>query len=324
MPLSGPASYVPTISEFRSFWQVVDGSSGTPLLITDPRNPTGPRLGVAVMTTLYEALDAHAAEVSDCETELDYRQMRLAEARREAVAAAQEFQRKVRADGRLQHLARRLTTLPAATYGEGPFMKGMNAVRLRWKTAESLLGAPFPLTSGETHAGFRTRVAALDAAFEAAEEADLLWALARMRRDETQALARAVLASFRTAMEGEFLPEDPLLVSLPRIYPLAGHTPDAVALHAAWEAENSRAKLTWPASADADLSHYEVRASHHARRYSTEDERVLGRVEKGAAREFFTTDGLAAPGATGRYKVYVVLTTGNERGSAEAAVTRPG
>lgn len=219
MPLSGSESYIPTLSEFRSYWEAVDGVAGTPLFITDPQNPAGPRLGVAVMETLHDALIAHAGEVSDCEAEVDLTQARLAEARRDAVAAAQEFQRKVRADGRLKDLARRLTAVPAATYGEGPFMKGMNAVRLRWKTAESLLGAPFPLTSGETHAGFRTRVAALDAAFEAAEEADLLWALARMRRDETQALVRAVLASLRAAVEGEFLPEDPLLVSLPRIYP---------------------------------------------------------------------------------------------------------
>lgn len=28
MPLSGPASYVPTISEFRAFWQAVDGVAG--------------------------------------------------------------------------------------------------------------------------------------------------------------------------------------------------------------------------------------------------------------------------------------------------------
>jgi hypothetical protein len=36
-----------------------------------------------------------------------------------------------------------------------------------------------------------------------------------------------------------------------------------------------------------------------------------------------TNEGLGSPGATMRYKVYVVLNTSNERGSNAVAVSRP-
>ena len=88
MALSGSESYIPTLSEFRAYWEAVDGVAGTPLLITDPQNPTGPRLGVAVMGTLYDALIADAGEVSDGEAEVALMQSRLAEARRESAGAA--------------------------------------------------------------------------------------------------------------------------------------------------------------------------------------------------------------------------------------------
>ena len=42
-----------------------------------------------------------------------------------------------------------------------------------------------------------------------------------------------------------------------------------------------------------------------------------------AAREFSTDFALATPGVVAGFKVYVVLTTGNERGSDPVYVTRP-
>ena len=38
--------------------------------------------------------------------------------------------------------------------------------------------------------------------------------------------------------------------------------------------------------------------------------------------EFLTHDGLPTPGATGLYRIYVILTTGNEKGSNTVAITR--
>ena len=50
---------------------------------------------------------------------------------------------------------------------------------------------------------------------------------------------------------------------------------------------------------------------------------VIGNTDSSAAREFFTDAGLAAVGDTATFKVYVITTTGNEKGSNTLVVTRP-
>ncbi len=81
--------------------------------------------------------------------------------------------------------------------------------------------------------------------------------------------------------------------------------------------------MTWGASSEAALQQYEVRGVP-GDNYTTDDEAVLATVLPTAAREFSTTFALSGPGLTAGFKVYVVLTTGNERGSEAKYVTRPG
>ncbi len=49
----------------------------------------------------------------------------------------------------------------------------------------------------------------------------------------------------------------------------------------------------------------------------------MASVAKDAPREVLTLHGLGTPGSTALFRVYVVLTTGNERGSGTVAITRP-
>jgi len=324
MPLSGPTSYSSTLRGFQNHWETVNSEPDAPLDISDPRNPAGPRLGIAILATLMGELETHTLAIADHNALGDVADADLAESKRSALDASQEFGRKVRGEGRLRHLAPRLPALPTITDGEGPFMNAMTSVRQRWKTAEALLAAPFLLGSGENHTTFSTRLATLATKFEASDDADIDASVSRQRREEVQGRAREILSSYRAAVEARFAPDHPLVLSLPNIYPTPGHTPDAVALTATWDAATSQAILTWPASTDADLSHYEIRANHTGTAYSAEDERLLARIEKDAPRELRTTDGLTQPGKTAHFRIYVVLTTGNERGSETAEVKRPG
>lgn len=57
--------------------------------------------------------------------------------------------------------------------------------------------------------------------------------------------------------------------------------------------------------------------------YSDEDAVVIATNLPGATREFITPFGLNQPGARIAMKVYVILTTGNEAGSAAMFVQRP-
>ena len=323
MALSGPTSYTSTLRGFQNHWETVNSEPGTPLDISDPRNPAGPRLGIAIFASLAGELETHALAIAEHNALGDVADADLAEAKRSALDAAQEFGRKVRGEGRLRHLAPRLPALPTITDGEGPFMNAMTSVRQRWKTAESLLATPFLLSSGENHAAFSTRLATLADKFETSDDADIDASVSRQRREEVQGRAREILSSYRAAVEARFAPDYPLVLALPNIYPTPGHTPDSVALTAIWDAATNEAILTWPASTDAALSHYEIRANHTGTAYSAEDERLLARIEKDAPRELRTTDGLTQPGKTARFRAYVALGTGNERASETAEVKRP-
>src|SRR5206468_1922000 len=71
--------------------------------------------------------------------------------------------------------------------------------------------------------------------------------------------------------------------------------------------------LSWTASTNRHINHFDVRYSPGPV-YKTADETTIGSVPK-TQLTFSTNVGLGAPGATGLYKVYAVLTTLNERGS---------
>jgi len=49
----------------------------------------------------------------------------------------------------------------------------------------------------------------------------------------------------------------------------------------------------------------------------------VGNVSATGLREFFTDAGLAASGNVASFKVYVILTTSNEKGSNTLTITRP-
>ncbi len=50
---------------------------------------------------------------------------------------------------------------------------------------------------------------------------------------------------------------------------------------------------------------------------------MVASIPKEAVREVLTLEGLSAPGTTAHFRLYVVLTTGNERGSETISISRP-
>ncbi len=89
-----------------------------------------------------------------------------------------------------------------------------------------------------------------------------------------------------------------------------------------WDTIQQQAKITWSESTDPNLERDEIRFCPGPD-YSTDDESVIGSVLSGEPREFFTAAGLAASGNVASFKVYVITTTGNEKGSNPVTITRP-
>ena len=112
-----------------------------------------------------------------------------------------------------------------------------------------------------------------------------------------------------------------LVETMPRLSPLPGHTPDAVNSSAVFEAPD-KAKVVYNASDDLMLAGYQL-LGNLGTDYSDEDAVVIATNDPGAPREFVTTFGPNQPGVHVALKVYVILTTGNEAGSAAAIRTMP-
>ena len=170
---------------------------------------------------------------------------------------------------------------------------------------------------------FLTDQAAMLAAFTAIESTSLAAQNSRMTRDGIWYPMYLRMKQYRLAVQGRFPLNSALLDSLPAITSAPGHTPAAVNLSAAWDNNLLAGVVTFTASTDPDLAQYELRACFGTS-YKTAEEVVLGSLFAGASPlRFETQDGLVASGSKVFYKVYVILTTSNEKGSKAVSVTRP-
>ncbi|MGL4401954.1 MAG: hypothetical protein ACRCXD_19000 [Luteolibacter sp.] len=68
------------------------------------------------------------------------------------------------------------------------------------------------------------------------------------KRNALQIRAEEILGRYRPTVESLFAQENPLVLSIPRLRPLPGRTPDAVVLTGGWDAPQAQARLTWSAS----------------------------------------------------------------------------
>jgi hypothetical protein len=180
---------------------------------------------------------------------------------------------------------------------------------------------PLKLAAGYLAATFSTDLAAMRTTYQGLTDAEQDLKLGRDQRD---ALLRPIvlrIKQYRGAVISQFADTHPLVASLPALTPPAGSTPDPVAVSGLWNAATLMGDLTWTPSAEADLDFYSVRTAPGPT-YKNDEESVVASVPAGTTT-FSTAVGLAAPGASALFKVYVVVTTGNERGSAVVKITRP-
>jgi len=318
MPFSGPASYLPTIDEFIGHWTDVDAALDplTPLTLT----------GGYVLASLQADRDALATRITDLtgainvveghRTDRDLQKPPMRERMRQlgyfvrGVLSASVYTGQV-------------PNLVPETANIGKWINAMDDCAHFWTQIEAAPPAGFtpPLLLNGAYgiADFNADVASLKAVFTALVQAEQDEDRERDERDELYLQIRARLVQYRRAVQGLFPQDHPLVTSLPALTPPKGHTPDPVVLSGVWNGAESHADLTWTASSDPDLLHYQVRRNG-ASPYDTGAELVVGTVPPGTLT-LSTTDGLVLPGSSMGFKVYVVLTTGNERGSNAVSIT---
>ncbi len=159
--------------------------------------------------------------------------------------------------------------------------------------------------------------------FDYATEVDKeqLVIIARAKRNRIQVRAYDVMKAYRENVPAKMSAFPELVDTMPRLSPLPGHTPAAVNSSAILEGTN-QSKVVYDASTGSMLESYQLRGNV-GDDYSDEDAVVIATNAPGAPHEFITPFGLNQPGARIALKVYVILNTGNEAGSAAMFVERP-
>lgn len=220
---------------------------------------------------------------------------------------------------------RAIPTMPRMSTSESRFLRPLDDMASLWTRLNAETGIadftpPLLLTGGYSISAFATDLTTLRANFMAITSADNDLEMARRQRDMRLDAIRDRIQKYRTAIELEYGPGHPFPTSLPEVTPPPGSTPDPVTASAFWNDELGTGVITWTASTNPNLDHYTIRSTPGPS-FDIDNNTVLASVPP-PETEYQTLEGLTAPMAQVSYRVYVVLTTGNEAGSNAVTITR--
>jgi len=322
--ITGPSSYDSTMTEFNQHWTSANTKlAPTPLILTLPDKTSMARAQFATLHTALlaqqDTLQTWAVDVQIARGEVNLKKAAL-------LAKFNLFTTLLDASyqGTGYYAARPLA--PSVTDGKEVFLKPLGDAMKLWKrmnegVAPAGVTLPLVLGDGTDQGSYASLISGLCFAYSDLEGKELDLKIARGDRNVIQTRAYAAMKMYREGAENKFVLHPELLESLPRLSPLPGHTPEAVNSSAILEGTN-QSKVVYDASTESTLARYELRGNS-GDDYSDEDAVVIATNEPGAPREFLTPFGLNQPGAKVALKVYVILDTGNEAGSAAMFVQRP-
>ncbi len=328
MPITGPASYLPTTAEFLDHWEDVNTAlgAGGPLILRKATLGTAADVNRAALETLYTTLVAQHATVQAAVVTVDLQRAGLEDYKAVMLEVLNMFNEKVRALLSNTKWERALPEVPSATAAQGAFTDPFNGALALWTRInddEALgVGVVLVLRDGTDLASYEGAVTVVDTFFRGMSRAERTLKLEREERNDLQDRIYPILKQYRVAVAGFFAADSAIMESLPRLTPEPGHTPAPVNASIVWDAPAGKARIEWEASADADLASYQVRYSPGTI-YHEEDEDVLATLVPGDPRVYLTDHALTQPGSQALFRVYVVLGTGNEKGGSTLEITRP-
>lgn len=289
--------------------------------------PEGDRAGAVA---LRDELKMAVEEVQEGVLVLDLERSELRLLRTEARGGLDRFHAVVRAYWGDTPWADLVGRLPREGAALEKFLKPCRDGLRLWGLLEAEApppGAPVPIrigAEGETgRAEYAAGLEALRLKGLAVEAAEFAVAARRARRNAVMRRVKALLLSYVRVLGARLAEDHPLISSLPRLWPLPGHTPDPVRAAAEWVEERGLARISWTESKDAALECYELRGCP-GEKYDRAEEELLGSIPPDRERALETARLLETPGAAACFRVYVVLKTGNERASNPVPVLRPG
>ena len=324
MPLTGANSYPPTMQEVIAHWTPVNASLGaTPLLLKSAYSLTN---FTADRTAIVNAIIALEPFNNTLQQALSDRDIKKAAIKPRTA----QFRNAVRYFLQATPYENALATQPQLDTNESKFLQPLDDMAALWATLNALpaTGAgsipgftpPLVLFGAYNLAAFTTELATMRAAFLAVTNARKAAEIARGKRDILLAPAKARMLQYRRAILALYPPTDPFVTSLPVLSVNSTATPAPVSVSGVWDSFNQVARLTIIPSDNPKLDHYDVRVSPDDP-YKAASETTIGTIKK-EDTTFEFTQGLTSTGSTVRARVYVVLTTGNEKGSATVKIVR--
>lgn len=323
MPLSGIGSYVPTADQFVSHWGKVNEYR---LAENKPELSLLGNYSRAMFVADRDQLDAAIRDLQRLKNDREFSADVRDERKEALVQILAQFRASVSVylqNSRYSNAAPLVPNLPVA---ESKFMRPFDDSAVLWGkiNADPVIPdftGPLLLRGGYGLADFLADIEAMRAAFRAVDEADGAVFLGRERRDALLSPLRERMVQYRLALEIEYGDDHPFVLSLPRLYPPRGSTPDSVTVNGIWDESRQKAVLTWEASAYPAVTHYRIEYCPRAK-WDSGDAETIGRAEHPLAT-FATNHGLSKHGGMALFRVYVVTQTGNERASNVVKVMRP-
>lgn len=330
MPISGNSSYIPTANDFLAHWQLVlDAAPATPFKVKLLNDTLVARADFETMRNLLQSQDA------DVRAKLTYLDLARGTTEITKVKLLERLnQFIVKLDGKWQNTSFYTARpyAPGIRDGQKVFTDPMFDMMTLWASINAgptpagvtlpLVLPPTdlqaaPMTQGE----FASLLSTLQ--FQFADERRKLQevTLSRADRDRTQAKMYVVMKIYREDLPSDMMAFPTLVETMPRLTPLPGHTPQPVNATATFEAPD-KSRIVYGESTDPTLYRYQLRG-HVGTEYDEDYAEVIDNHAPGDPREFITSFGLSEPGVHMVFKVFVILTTDNEAGSAPMVVQRP-
>lgn len=331
MAITTNASHVPTLTEFIDHWSQVDEEreAAGPLVLSTG----GTRIGAAGMRTELQAIEL------ELQRRLNDQQLARGQMLATKTSLLYWFSRWVGIFeayfGASAWREARPLAPPIAGKAED-FVKPMLDVQDLWQRFNALTGGQVPTgltvpivlvgeTSEETLvlADWIALIAALRLAADDDTRAVGRAKRSRSKRNFTQEQAYALMKLYRQAMPSSLPSGSTLQSTLPRLTPEdTGTTPEPVNASAV-HVSGATSKTVHDASTAADLKEYQLRGVI-GEEWDEDDAVTIATHSPEQAREFNEEFGLTQPGTAIVLKVYVITTTGRERGSAPMKVERAG
>ena len=318
MALSGHLSFLPVVDVCLANWSLANAALPAPGLVLADGSDRGSLVG------LRGALAEQLRVIVVTENEEEFAMGSLKLLKPKLLARLGQFNDTVRAWWRNGPMAVALPKAQSISNAVDRFLVPMREALRLWEVLEGRpapSGVVLPLRLGAVgdfgRGDFLALVVEAEAQRLALLRAGVDLRLARAERDALERRVRGVLVTYAQAVLAQFGAASNITESLPRLSPIPWHTPQAVVLSGVYDAETQSARLEWGASEDPKLVSYQIRQCAGGI-YAKKTERVVATVRKDEVLQAVVRQ---VPGAVMCYKVYVLLSTGNERGSRPVVVT---